>query len=351
MKHLFIYCLFFIFSTSFSLINAAEVELKLVDTYEHDKIFARYFFDAVVDQDENLIIGFGAPGCSIVTPKEIKILAPLGKGPNDLSGYFALNIMDNQELYVEGMIGRMHVFKKKDGKYSFDRTEWRQLKKPMPPTDCVFWDKKWFSAVTTTKRDKKTQQFSVHYLQVFSSDGKFIKNMIHKIYEKAWNVHLMDCHLVPQKQALFFLAENSLSLKIISGDNPKVTKTVALEPPKFYKPMPESNYIFPQTGFQVTSQEYKKFMALWKTNYSRVTNVLLEGQWLIIQARTADEDNKLFGLLFYDADTFELKHTIMTDDLLLAGKNGKLYFFRGGNPAWDDVEDTVFDIYNIVEKK
>ncbi len=330
---------------------AGDLVLKLEHSYEYDTVFSRIFFDAVVDRDGDLIVAFGVPGCMIVAPKELKLVAPAGEGPGDLSGYFALNILDNQDLCIEGFVGKMHVFKKTDGLYKWDRTEYRELKKSFAPTDTLFFQKKWYVAVFSTFQDKKNGRFTVDYLQVFSDKGKFIKNMIQETYDEAWKIAQFYSFLVEYKKRIFFLSENKLFLRIITGEDPKVSQTVNLEHPKFYKRMPETFYHDPIKGRMITSQEFWKNMALWKTGYSRICNVLIDGHWLIVQVRTADANNKRFGLLFYDADTFELKHTIMTDDLLLANKNGKLYFFRGGNPTWEEVDETIFDIYKIVEKK
>ncbi len=331
-------------------IYAGDLTLTLEQSYEFDTAFARTFSDALVDQDGNLIVAFGVPGCAIVTPEKLDLVAKAGKGPGDLSGYFALNILDNQELVIEGYIGKTHVFKKQDGIYKWQRNEVRELKKSSAPTDTLFLGNNWYLAAFSTSYDEKTDHYTVDYLQVYSDKGKFIKSMIRETFENYWKIELFWCFLAEYKNQVFFLSEDKLRLRIITGDDPQVAKTVNLELPKFYKKMPKTYYRFPR-GKMISSQEYWKSMGVWKTGYSRICNVVIDGRWLIVQVRTADEDNKLFGLLFYDADTFQLKHTVMTNDLLLAGKNGKLYFFRGGNPAWDDVEDTVFDIYNIVEKK
>ena len=308
------------------------------------------FSDAVVDRDGDLIVSFGVPGCVIATPEKLEIVATLGKGPGDLSGAFAFDFLDNGELVIEGYVGKTHVFKKQNGIYKWQRNEVRELKKSSTTMDTLFFNNKWFVAAVSTIYNQKTDHYTVDYLQVYSDKGKFIKSLIHKEYENAWSANLLWCFLAEYNKQVFYLSEDKLLLRIITGDDPQVTKTVNLKQPKFYKKMPQSFYRYPR-GKMINSQDYWKYMAVWKTGYSRICNVLIDDRWLIVQVRTADEDNKLFGLLFYDADTFQLKHTIMTDDLLLANKDGKLYFLRGGNPTWDDVEDTVFDIYKIVEKK
>ncbi len=342
----------FFFMSLFFLVSsvcARDLTLKLEQSFEHDTVFARVFSDAVVDRDGDLIVSFGVPGCVLVTPEKLELVAKLGKGPGDLSGSFAFNILDNGDLVIEGFVGKTHVFKKENGVYEWQRNEVRELRKTYAPTDTLFFKNRWYVAVFSTDYDKKTNRFAVNYLQVYSDKGKFIKNLIQETYEEPWSINLFYCFLAKYKNQVFFLSEDKLRLRIITGDDPQVTKTVNLEQPKFYKKMPKTFYHFPKG--MVSSQDYWKNLGVWKTGYSRICNVLIDGRWLIVQVRTADEDNKLFGLLFYDADTFQLKHTVMTNDLLLANKDGKLYFFRGGNPTWDDVEDTVFDIYNIVEKK
>ena len=350
MKKLFVVFLL-LPALSFSYIYAENLSLKLEQSYEYDTVFARIFFDAVVDQDGDLILAFGVPGCTIVNSETLDLVAPAGKGPGDLSGYFALNILGNLELDIEGFAGKVHVFKKQNGVYKWQRDEIREIKRSFSPSDACFFRNKWLVAEVRTSFDNKKARFEATFLHVYSDKGKFVKDMITEIYDEPWSIHLLYCFLAEYKNQVFFLSENKLLLRIITGDNSKVAKTVNLEIPKFYQKMPKGFYYYNNNGQTITSQDFWKSMALWKTGYSRICNVLVDGRWLIVQVRTADEDNKLFGLLFYDADTFELKHTIMTNDLLLANKDGKLYFFRGGNPTWDDVEDTVFDIYKIVETK
>ena len=329
---------------------AADLSLKLEQSFEHDIVFSRTFSDAIVDRDGELMVAFGIPGCGIVTSEKFELVAPAGQGPGDLSGYFALNLLDNQELVIEGYIGKTHIFKKQEGVYKWQRNEIRELKKYTPPTDTLFHENNWYLAAFSTYYDKKTDHYTVDYLQLYSDKGKFKKAMIRETFEEYWKIELFWCFLAEYKNRIFFLSEDKPLLRVISGDDPHVTKKVNLELPKFYKKMPDAFYRYPR-GRMISSQDYWRYLSIWKTGYSRICNVLVDGRWLIVQVRTADEDNKLFGLLFYDAGTFELKHTIMTDDLLLANKDGKLYFFRGGNPTWDDVDDTVFDIYKIVEKK
>lgn len=329
---------------------AGDLSLRLIQSFEHDTVFTRTFSDALVDRDGDLIVAFGVPGCVIVAPEKLKLVAPAGQGPGDLSGYFALNLLDNQELVIEGYVGKTHIFKKQEGVYKWQRNEIRELKKSSPPSDTLFLKNNWYLAAFSTTYDKKSGAYTVDYLQLYSPKGKFKKSIIRETFDEYWKIELFWCFLAEYKDQVFFLSEDKLLLRAITGDDPQVTKTVNLELPKFYKKMPKTFYHYPK-GQEISSQDYWRYLSIWKTGYSRICNVLVDGHWLIVQVRTADDDNKLFGLLFYDADTFELKYTIMTDDLLLANKDGKLYFFRGGNPTWDDVEDTVFDIYKIVERK
>ena len=93
-----------------------EKEFELVDRYSGDQIFGGYFFDAAVDKDGDLIAGFSIPGCMVINAKGISELGPYGQGPGDLDGYYTIFILDNNDLVMEGAVGKLKVFEKKNGK-------------------------------------------------------------------------------------------------------------------------------------------------------------------------------------------------------------------------------------------
>ena len=89
----------------------------------------------------------------------------------------------------------------------------------------------------------------------------------------------------------------------------------------------------------------------WNMGYSKITNALVDGKYLIIQIRTCNTDLKKFALLFYNANNFKLEKTFFTDDFLMGVKNGKLYCFSNGDPGRDDDTDKcVINILEITEK-
>ncbi|MCK4766736.1 MAG: hypothetical protein KAW12_31385 [Candidatus Aminicenantes bacterium] len=158
--------------------------------------------------------------------------------------------------------------------------------------------------------------------------------------------HLMTYHLAPHKKHVFFIPENELKVILISVKELEVKKEIKLEAPQFYKKMPVDFYTWkeylklPKNSFEIDLQK-------WKSAYCRINKVIIEDNYLVLQVRTRSEQLKKFALLFYNPETFKLEKTIYTDDLLLGSRNGKYYFFAGGDPAFDEVDDFTIHIYSF----
>ena len=88
--------------------------------------------------------------------------------------------------------------------------------------------------------------------------------------------------------------------------------------------------------------EFKKDIEKWYTQYSRINRVEVVGDKLVLQVRTCDEKLKKFALLVYRTDTFKHLDTILVDDLLVASRGEKLYFWQGGDPGLDENTEQAF---------
>ena len=139
------------------------------------------------------------------------------------------------------------------------------------------------------------------------------------------------------KDRVYFLSENELKVHVVSLKELKVEKEVVLEIPKFYKKMPDGFYGWKK--YEGSDKGFTRDIEYWKTSYSRINKVIIEGDFLVLQIRTCSENLKKFALLFYNAANFKLEKTIYTDDLLLCSRKGKYYFFAGGDPGLDDEAD------------
>jgi hypothetical protein len=328
-----------------------EKRFELIHKYTGDQIFGRYFFDAAVDKDGDLIAGFSIPGCMVINDKGISELGPYGQGPGDLDGYYTIFILDNNDLVVEGAVGKLKVFEKKNGKYTWKKTVWKQMgHRAFAVYDSLFYDKKWYFSGFGSYYGPKSKEFKVYYIKVYSYEGKFIKDMVEEVFPRPNKYHRMDSYLALYKNKVYFLIENKLHVRIISPTELKVEKEIQLETPDYYKSMPKDHYSLPEKFQPGSTADFRKEQYFWKTGYSRIVNAVIEGRWLVIQIRTCSEKLKRFALLFYNADNFKLEQTIFTDDFLLASRDGKYYFFKNGNPSYDEEaeEEAVINIYRYI---
>jgi hypothetical protein len=351
MKRCFVFSIFIIFALS--VFGHGEKRFELIQKYTGDQIFGRYFFDAAVDKDGDLIAGFSIPNCMVINEKGMSELGPIGQGPGDLDGYNTIFILDNNDLVVEGAAGKLKVFEKKNGKYTWKKTMWKQIgQRAFLTHDSLFYSGKWYFSGMGNYSGPRSKEFKVYYLKVYSSEGKFIKDMVEEVFPKPYKYHKMDSYLALHKDKIYFLIENRLHVRLISPTELKVEREVQLETPDYYKPMPRDHYAYPEKFQMSSSQDLFKELELWKTSYSCIVNALIEGHWLVIQIRTCSEKLKRFALLFYNADNFKLERTIFTDDFLLASRDGKYYFFKNGNPSYDEeAEEAVINIYRFKDEK
>jgi hypothetical protein len=328
-------------------------EFKLVEKWHHDDIMSGILFDAVVDQDGDLITAFQKAGVIIANAKKIEEFAPFGQGPNDLDGFFTLCFYKG-DLAVEGMAGKLKVFHKKEGKYSWKQTIWKKFGITYHHVkDGQFAAGKWFFSGPQVFPIGKNK-FSMYYVNVYEEDGKIIKSLLRKDFKKseAFPFNLLEYYIEKHKGNIYFIAENEPVIKIISPQSLKVMREIKLEMPAFYRPMPEENYRDKKKNKRMDEFEIQKKWAEWKTNYSRICRTAVDGNQLVLQIRTSAKALKRYALLLYNVETFKLDRTVMTDDLLLAVKDKKYYMFANGNPAYDDeAGEYIINIYQFKDKK
>jgi hypothetical protein len=330
-------------------------EFQLVEKWQHDEYIGGILYDAIVDQDGDLITAFQRAGVMIANAKKIAILAPFGQGPDDVDAFFTLCSYKG-DLAIEGMAGKLKIFQKKNGKYSWKQTIWKNPGKAgFYVSDGQFLAGKWFFATPSSIRipnDKNNCE--ANYIRIYDENGKYIKSLLRKEYRIADNFysHLLGYYLEPYKENILFIGENELLVRIISPKSMKFERTARLTAPSFYKPMPAGNYRDKKVNRYESTQKTLQKWADWKTNYSRICRIAIDGDLLVLQIRTCAKDLKRFALLFYNAETFKLEDTVFTNDLLLAVKDGKYYLFANGEPTYDDeASEYIINIYRFKDKK
>jgi hypothetical protein len=183
-------------------------------------------------------------------------------------------------------------------------------------------------------------------MQVYTEKGKHLKNLLGEVFPEANLFNFMDSYLAVHNRSIMFIMESSPKLTIIDPTELTVKKTINLEMPKSYKSMPSDFYALSKKQAALTQLE--KNLATWKTSYSRITKALIEGDQYVIQVRARIEGAPKYTLLFYDANKLTLQDSVNTDDLLLESRDGKFYFYNGGNPSYDDEADaTTINIYKL----
>ena len=332
--------LLFIF---FSIMDAKE--FKQIQQWKHgdQKLYGGIYF-AAIDKDHQLVIDFGErSGCRVITPTQIKSFGPAGQGPSDLSMVMGMCPFNDDLAFIQ-MGHSIKIFTKKNGNYEWKETQW--LKRDYYPhiiKDALFLDNKWFFA-GLNYLDIKGEKNHVNLLTIYNSDGKTKVNLLEEWHDKKKAYANMDFYIAYHKNSVLVMPENKLKAYEISIDQLKVLKEWPLEIPSFYKKMPDDFYNMGEMGEdpQIFTRNYYK----WKSGYSRITNVITEDGHLILQLRTCSDMLKKFALLFYNIETMKLEHTIFIDDYLLASRDGKYYFYAGGNPIEDEGTDNcTINIY------
>ena len=339
-----------IFFLSMGLLLFSRQEFKRIEQWQHDRLMPGHLFDAVVDQDGDLIAAFQKAGVKIANKNKIVDFGPLGQGPNDLDGFFTLCFYKGN-LAVEGMAGKLKIFHKNGGKYFWKQTIWKQGGEFYHPVkDGKFIAGKWFFSGPDSHRIGKNK-VRTYYLRVYNEKGKYIKSLIEEKKRIDKRIYmLIDYFLDEYKDSLLFISEYEPVLKIISPQSMEVKKEVILEMPLYYKPMPEKNYFLGKEYLTKTHRQVVATWAVWKTNYSRIERIAVDDNRLVLQIRTCSKDLKRYALLLYNLETFKLDRTVMTDDLLLAVKDGKYYLFENGHPGYDDdAGDFVINIHQFKE--
>jgi hypothetical protein len=324
---------------------------KLIQQWKHnkEKSYTRVDNFSLVDK-ENAVVGiFYMIGGKVITADKVLTFAQHGLGPNEFSQLWAMFPYYDDLAFVE-FPNKIKILTKKDGNYVFKETRWIQRGTLFHIiNDGVFFDKKWFLAGLKAL-DFKPTEATVSLLEVLDEKGRLLKDLLITKHRQGTNYHDMSRYLVGYKtDRVFFLKENELKVSLISSKTLDVVKEINLEVPSFYKKMPDNFYTFKKYP-QV--KDYLVDLENWATGYSRISKVLVEGNYLVLQIKTCSDKLKNYALLFYNADTFKLEKTIFMDDYLLGARNGKYYFFANGDPGLDEnTDECIINIYSFKDTK
>ncbi|MCP4214120.1 MAG: hypothetical protein GY765_05665 [bacterium] len=339
----FILC-FVIFLLFITFFLHGKTDFKQLDQWSHDTQISARVNGSIIDANGNLVVFFRGPGLHYVIDKNtITQFGPFGNAPSDISGAFALfNYADGDIAVLEGW-GKTKIFTPKNKTYVWRATKWyKQDYRTHIAKEGIFYKNKLFLAgkgFVRTKEDyvapKKdiNMKHSVFFLRVYDENGKPLKQLLTEEIETLDRFVDMSYYLTSYKDRIYYLREDKLQVKIICPEKLEVVKEISLQAPEFHKKMPADYFAYKK--YKGDEYAFKKDLEHWRTSYGRISNALVDGDTLVLQIRTCNEKMKRYALLFYNAETFKLEKTVVTDDYLLAAKNGRYYLYADGNPGRD----------------
>ena len=331
---------------------AAAVEpFQQIAQWNHgDKEIYKGIYDPIIDDFGHIVAPIGGMlGVFLISPKDAVMFAPFGQGPSDLAIMMASCNYQKDIAFLE-YPQKIKIFTRKANTYVWKATKWlKQEYYPILARDALYINNHWILGGYFMYKEDKKKEF-VALVKVFNEKGKPIKELIKREFPKLLTrTEDMDCYLTAHKDRVFFLMENELKVHEISAVQLEVKKEIALTVPPFYEKMPADFYKYKH---YTDDKQYHLDHEKWKTSYSRITRVAVEDGYLVLQIRTPAKDQKKFAMLFYGIDDFELKHTVPIDDYFLGARNGVYYFYKNGNPGFDeDTDECIIHLYSFKGKK
>jgi hypothetical protein len=325
-------------------------EFQKITQWNHgDKGFFKGIDDPLIDDFGHLVLPIGGKiGTFIISQKDALLFAPFGQGPSDISLLMATCHFQNDIAFLE-YPQKIKIFTSKENTYVWKETKWlKQEYYSILAKDMLYINDQWVLGGYFLLKEDTHKEFA-EMVKVYNNKGKPIKALIKREFPSPNRNRDMDSYLTTYDGRIFFMLENELKVYEISAAQMKVKKEIALTVPTFYKKMPADFYKFKR---YTDDKEYHLDYEKWKTAYSRITRVTVEDGYLVLQIRTPGKDQKKFAMLFYTLDNFELKHTLPIDDYFLGARNGVYYFYKNGNPGYDEgTDECIIQLYSFREKK
>lgn len=327
---------------------------KQIDQWKHHRTLGIDVY-SYIDSQNRLVAGFGRVGNIIITRDKIIEFAPRGEGPDEITRIYTVFLYKGDLAFVERP-ERIKVFTRKGETYVGKESKWLKRSPYIHIIkDGIFYDNKFFLAgmegITPANEPYNYNYPEYFHLKVYADNGDSLKALIRKQITHPTRLLDMKLHVTGyNSDRVFYMAENELKVYVIPTKTLEVSKEVQLELPPFYKKMPENFYAW--IDFKDPAKEIMIANEEWDMGYSSIQEIVVDGNYLVVQIRTPVEKMKKFALLFYNAETFKLERTVFLDDLLLDVKDGKYYCFANGNPSRDDnTDECIINIYRFEEKK
>lgn len=335
-----IICIFSIFYNSLS-----GIEITLQKKWVKNDAVNGFVMKSEINYYDELVIMFFKSGIKIVSRDKYYNMAPLGQGPGDVYAWENFILNNDQFIEIESY-DKIQVFKRKKDRYQYENTLWKEKDKGLQQVKSALLinNKFYFSGCVYKNDNPKTPEN--FWIQVFDRKGNFIRDLV-PLKNRSKRYYLMGSYMVNKGDRIFFTAEHLPEITIISSKSDQIISKKRLKMPHYYIPIPEDCFAL-KLKKRLSLANIDKIFAEWRMNYSRIVNVKVCGDYLLVQIRTCRQNQKTFALLFYDMEKFELHNTFFTDHLLVASKNSTLYFLNQGNPRIDDeAGDMIILLYKV----
>jgi hypothetical protein len=303
-----------------------------------------YIWDAEVDDTGALAIMFFHDGIKIVAPDRVAQLAPVGQGPGDIERWMAL-AFDGKFLVDVEASGKLKYFEQISSSYVFKKQDWLLMDRDFPAVrGAAFWNGKWYLAGFSNS-DPLSTDVKGYFLSLFQGKKRPAKRFLFKNFGGAFRgPSLLSVHVRRAAEKLWIMLESEPLLYIFSCRDDKVENTVQLPVPEFYRPI-KDYWPFVRDPLSKIKVDYEK----WLLSYSRIENIRITDNHLVVQVRTANQALPKFAMIFYKLSDYSMDGVYLTGDYFLAERKGRYYFFKDGNPGLDEDANSINIL--VFEKK
>lgn len=323
-------------------------DLHLLKQWKHKADFGGEIYRSLLDEQDNLIL-VHRPGISMVNENQFVTFARWGQGPNEINGTYGM-CEYHGDLAVFIHKNKIKLFRRNNNRYDYHSQKWL---KSDPGSyylkDAFFADNRFFlGGIIILEKMKSVRKGAL--LRIYNDKTEKIEGDYCGIqYPEPSCYHEIRKHFAVDGRYVYFLSQHEMKLYAISLDHIASTKTIELKRPDFYVSMPKDFFLVKNYKDDL---EFFKDMESWYTSFSAVTRMaVLQGGYLVIQARTCQPHLKKFALLFYNiGNGFSLDKIVYQDGLLLAGKADLLYCVHNGDPMVDEeANQVIIDIFRVVQ--
>jgi len=315
---------------------AEAMEFRVADTWRHDMEITGRIGGSTILKNGHVAATFYGQGPVEISSRASELVCRRGQGPDELQDLFAACEHPLGLAFVE-LPFRIKIFGRDNGDYRCRQTIWLEKSRFYTAvSSALFCRGKWFLAGYFLENFSRKYVYKKVFVKVYDAEGKYIKGLIRRTDHEPDQRHLMDYHLVNGGDRIFFLEEDRLRVTVIQPESLEIEKVVDLEAPEEYRPMPKDFYVFKR--YDDPYAGIGRDMDNWRTGYSRIMCAAFDRGTLVLQIRVFEKAAR-FMVLFFREGSFQPAGRVLTNDRLLGVREGRFYFYAGGDPRYEDEAD------------